>query len=157
MQYTREHMPRCAEEVSAFVKDYFQTTKAGEGMDPLEFKWNLYEALDARGSILFITARDDDDDPNPDGSIKLAGFVSYFITEHMHHRQVLATCDMLAVHPSWRGVGVGRKLVELAEQWLKAQGVTHVCHGYRLIYGDDPLFPKLGYEAKETWYVKDIR
>ena len=151
MQYTREHMPEVYKEVDELVKYYFETTKAGEGMDPLDFKWDMYRELDDRGRLLFITARGDNE-PH-----KMHGFVSYFMSEHMHHRQVLATCDMLAVHPDYRSVGVGSQLVETAEQWLKAQGVTHIVHAYRLIYGDNPLFPKLGYKAEETWYVKDIR
>lgn len=149
MQYERERMSRVADEVDAFVNHYFETTIAGQGMDPLEFKWDAYQQLDDLGRILFITARDDEK--------KMQGFVSYFMSPHMHHRQILATCDMLAVHPDCRGAGVGSKLVETAEMWLKAQGVTHIVHAYRLIYGDRPLFPKLGYKAEETWYVKDIR
>ena len=151
MKYEREHMPECANEVDAFVKHYFETTIAGKDMDPLEFKWDMYRELDDRGRLLFIAARNELEEN------RLLGFVSYFMSEHLHHRQVLATCDMLAVHPEYRGIGMGSQLVGQAEQWLKAQGVTHIVHAYRLIYGDNPLFPKLGYKAEETWYVKDIR
>jgi len=151
MKYAREHMPEAADEVSDLVHYYFGATRAGEGMDPLEFKWDAYKELDARGRLLFVTAREDNQ-PH-----RLRGFVNYFMHAHMHHRQVLATCDMIAVHPDHRNHGVGSYLMDYAEQWLKAQGVTHIVHNFRLIYPDDPLFIKHGYKAEETSYVKDIR
>lgn len=149
MEYTREHMPRCAEEVETLVKYYFETTKAGEGMDPLEFKWDMYDQLDKRGSLLFISARSDD------GVLK--GFVDYVILPHLHHRQVIASCDMLAVHPDFRRMGIGGQLMTFGEQWLKPQGVTHIVHNHRLLYNEVPLFMKHGFHAEETSYVKDIR
>lgn len=150
MNFTREHMPRCKDEVEAIVKGYWESTQAGKDQDPIVFKWDLYEELDKRGRILFLTCRDQD-------TKKMYGFVSYFIAEHMHHDHIMATCDMLSVVPDMRGRGIGSELVKQAEQWLKAQGITHIVHAYRLIYGDTPLFPKLGYKAEETWYVKDMR
>lgn len=152
MQYMREHLPRAAEEVEKLVNDYFASTKAGENMPPLEFKWNLYETQDKHGSLLFITARGEE-------KKELCGFVLYHILPHLHHRTVLALCDILAVHPDYRGKGVGSELVSYGEQFARAQGVTQIVHGFRLDYTQDiaPLFPKLGYTPKETWYVKDLR
>jgi GNAT superfamily N-acetyltransferase len=152
MQYRREHVGRINEEIEKLVKDYFASTPAGKDMPELKFKWDMYDQLDKHGALLLVTARGEE-------TKELCGFVMYHIQPHMHHDTVVALCDIIAVSPQFRGQGIGAQLISLGEQFTKAQGVSQIVHGFRLDYteGVVPIFQKLEYQAKETWYVKDLR
>lgn len=118
MQYTREMMTDHAEEVETFARHHTKTR------EPLEFNWKLYTDLDYKGAILFMTARDDDG--------KLVGFLDYIMRAHMHHRWVMAECDLFIVDPGHKREGIDTELLRQCQMHLKAQGVTHIVQGCRV-------------------------
>ena len=67
-----------------------------------------------------------------------------------------AVCNTLATKVGHRGKGIGTKLVKAAESYLKLYHVHRIIHGYRTVYGTEPLFPKLGFKLIEQLYVKVI-
>lgn len=137
-----------AEDVDELVHDYYARTIASEGMRPLKFRWPAYFALERNGACKLFTARESDG---------LIGFALYIVQEHLHHEgQIVAQCTMVGVRPEWRSKGLGRALVEFAEQWFKQHGVTHMVHHHRTLYDVTPLFEKLGFELKEVSYVKEL-
>lgn len=61
------------------------------------------------------------------------------------------------VDPDWRGKGVGRVLVEQAENWAREQGCLEMASDTTPFY---PISPKahqaLGYEEVERYFRKDL-
>ena len=61
------------------------------------------------------------------------------------------------VDPDWRGKGIGRALVEQAENWSREQGCTEMASDTTPFY---PISPKahhaLGYEEVERYFRKDL-
>ena len=148
MKFEIGSIERDSHECGELVKDYFARTIAGDGMAPLVFKWSSYKALENACVCKLFIARDDE---------CIHGFALYIVQEHLHHdNQVIAQCDMIGVQPEMRGHGIGRRLIEHAEEWFREHGVTHMVHHHRVIYDVKPLFRKLGFRLAELGYVKEL-
>ena len=132
------------------VKDYYKTTIAGYGMPKLDFAWPTYEILERDRRSLLVVAID---------GAELVGFALYHIFPHLHHKDelLIGQSDMIGVRPSLRGKGIGRKLIEKAEELLRARGCTNMVHQHRKIYEVEPLFAKLGFKPIEVSYMKELR
>ena len=148
MRYAREHLDADnTAAISALVKAYYAATPAHTGLPPYDFNWNVYMTLQRQDMLLLVTARTEEEG--------LCGVGLYVLSEHPHHRGwVGAECDTLAVDHTMRGKGIGRGIVQYAEQVLKQHGVQFMVHKYRTCYQTEPLFPKLGFELAEHSYMK---
>lgn len=148
VRYRREPLtPGLEAELESLVRDYYARTPAHDGLPPYEFRWEVYRH--ARSTTL-VTARSVQ-------SAALLGFALYLHYDHPHHNGFrLADCDTLAVSPEARGRGIGRGLMAYAEPLLKDRGARRIIHRHRLVYGDNALFPKLGYRPEEVAFFKDI-
>lgn len=155
--YRREPLTEDREgEVSALVTDYYARTPAHDGLPPYNFNWDLYRQAERAKKLLMVTARCGPVDLTA-GRAPMVGVALYLIYEHPHHIGFrLGECDGIGVSPEARGKGVGRGLIAYAETLLKDRGVKRIIHRHRLVYGDNALFPKLGFRAEEVAYFKDI-
>ncbi len=161
--YAREQLGAPEAELEELVRRYYEPTQAHEGIPPYRFNWPLYWRAENASSLLLVTARRD---RKPWGAVsgaahytgKLVGWALYLILDHPHHRGLcVADCDTLAVDHLERGKGIGRGLVEFSEPILRERhGATRIIHRHRLVYGDNALFPKLGFRPVEVAYSKDI-
>lgn len=65
----------------------------------------------------------------------------------------------LVVKEEFRGTGAGKKLVEYAEDWAREIGAVKIflnCGNKPGREGAHKFYPKLGFEAKSTGYVKNV-
>jgi GNAT superfamily N-acetyltransferase len=137
-----------AHDVGKLVRDYYTRTIASRGMRPLAFKWETYKDLERRGECKLFVAREDE---------RLIGFALYVMQHHLHHAdQYVAHCTMIGVRPEFRNKGIGRSLIQFAEEWLRNYGITHMVHHHRLIYNVTPLFESMGFKPEELGYVKEL-
>jgi GNAT superfamily N-acetyltransferase len=131
----------------ALVLDYYAKTIASHGPMPLKIDWDTYRRLEREGHCVLFTAREQ----------QLDGFSLYVVNRHLHHPTYnVAACSILGVRPEVRGQGLGRKLIEFAIPWLKTRGCTHIAHAFRMIYDEEPLFPKLGFKLVEQLYMREL-
>jgi GNAT superfamily N-acetyltransferase len=134
--------------MQAIVVDYYEKTEAGKGVPTFDVDWEYYLNMEVTNKLVLITARDEAND-------ELIGFDMYLIAPHPHHKTVMfAFCDTLAVKLGHRHKGVGKKLVQAAESYLKLFYVKRVVHGFRAVYDAKPLFPSIGYTLLDSNYVK---
>jgi GNAT superfamily N-acetyltransferase len=135
------------EEFDALLASYFDNENKGH--IPLDMDWQLYGTMTEVGMCHTFTARD--------GRDKLIGVVMYCVYMHPHHRTTkLAMCDIIAVNPEYRKLGIATRLIEYAEEMLKSLGVHEMLHMHKLNYKVTPLFIQQGYEAVETVYRKKV-
>lgn len=148
MEITHGTIKHDALEVGNLVRDYYTRTIASRGMRPLKFKWKTYQRLENAEACKLFNAREKDE---------LIGFALYVLQDHLHHEfQRVAHCTMIGVKPECRGKGIGRQLIEHAEDWFRQHGVTHMVHQHRTIYNVKPLFESMGFKLDELGYVKEL-
>ena len=148
MRFAREYLKNGVDEFDKLVHHYYRTTIASNDIPALQFNWPVYLDFEAAGRFHVYTARGND----------LNGFAFYMVVPHWKYpSMMLASCDTLAVRPELRGVGIGRQIVEYAQDQLKVHGVTHMTHNSRAVYDTVPLFEKIGFNLFERVYIKELR
>lgn len=148
MKFHREFLKDGTDEFDALIHDYYRTTEAWRDIPELRLDWDFYGRLEDAGNFYVFTARGE----------HLNGFAFYMVIEHWKYPSMfLASCDTLAVRPHLRGVGIGRQLVEYAQDMLKPLGVTHMTHNSRAVYDTVPLFEKIGFKLFERVYIKELK
>jgi len=135
-------------ELDSVLYDYWKSTDAHKGVPPLAMDWWALQRLEAANAFVCLVARQQQ---------QVLGFVQYMLFMHLHHKTTrFGHCDILAVRPMHRGKGVGRALIKAGEVELRRRGVKRIVHAQRSVYDVPPLFPKLGYTATETVYMKAL-
>lgn len=79
----------------------------------------------------------------------------FFWEQNGHYIKIQA----LVVKTEFRGSGAGKKLIEYAEDFAKRTGATSIflnCGNKPEREGAHKFYPKMGFEAKSTGYVKKI-
>ena len=150
MQYESEPLTvKLTREIDTLLADYYQNTVASEDIPPYDFDWPVYHRAYEHGSLLVVTAREDDE--------TLAGVAIYCISNHPHHRRLCcASCDMISVDHKKRGRGIGSMLLMISIELLKARGVQLINHTYRTVYDTSPMFLRHGFKEWERSYMLRI-
>lgn len=89
----------------------------------------------------------------------LIGYAIYFVRPALHYRHSLqAHQDILYLAPEHRRGGLGRALIEYADESLRAEGVQvviqHVKHKRELNFG--PLLKRIGYEFMDELWTRRL-
>lgn len=112
---------------------------------PLDPQYDLYEAREAAGQLMFSVVRDDGN---------LIGYFIGFKAPGLHYRTCLTlTMDIFYIHPDHRGSNVGYKLFKHVESEAKRAGVQRMFVGSKVHLDASWLFERLGYEKVETYYT----
>ncbi len=81
---------------------------------PLSVDVARYEALERNGALRIVTAR-------VDGA--LVGYAVFIVATHGHYQgSTQAMQDVFYVHPDYRGIRLGLKLIKVSEALLRAAG-----------------------------------
>lgn len=144
------------------LNDHFQEISArtvlGEIVDRPEPDFARYMEEQRLGRLLFLTARLKDVPSLEGGDRELIGYMGMSIERHRHYRQVyVAIDDLHYLMPKYRALGIGKKMIMVAERISKTAGCkifilrcpANSPHGY--------IYESMGYQLKDLVYVKDIR
>jgi GNAT superfamily N-acetyltransferase len=115
---------------------------------PLSPQYDIYEAREAAGELIFVTAREKGE---------LIGYFIGFIAPGLHYSTCL-TCimDIFYIHPEHRGSNFGFKLFDFVEKELDRRGVDRWFVGSKCHLDASWLFERLGFERVEVTYSKYI-
>jgi GNAT superfamily N-acetyltransferase len=113
---------------------------------PLSPQYHIYEAREALGELIFVTAREKGE---------LIGYFIGFIAPGLHYSTCL-TCimDIFYIHPEHRGSDFGFKLFDFVEKELLRRGVDRWFVGSKCHLDASWLFERLGFERTEVTYSK---
>ena len=113
---------------------------------PLSPQYDIYEAREALGELIFITAREKGE---------LIGYFIGFISPGLHYSTCLTcTMDIFYIHPEHRGSNFGFKLFDFVEKELKRRGVDRWFVGSKCHLDASWLFERLGFDRVEVTYSK---
>jgi len=86
---------------------------------------------------------------------QIVGLATVHSRDVLHGALPVAQLTALVVPPNMRGRGVGRALVQVAEQWARETGADRLVVTTALHRADAPLFyERLGFEHTGRRYVK---
>lgn len=111
---------------------------------PLNINWDRYASL-GKGYRFYIAK---------DGDL-LVGWIGFFVYDHIRHIGYrMAKEDWYYVDPAYRGHGVGKKLFQYAERFLKLDGVKRVMVTCKVDHDHTGLIESLGYTNHEKNFTK---
>ena len=142
MDFKRELIYEIIHEVDDLLALHYEELTLNKDKIKLKPMWPRYAALEAADAFVVFTAREEG---------KLIGYSAFFVNRHLHYEDtVLASNDVLFLHPDHRLGMTGIRLIKFSEKELSTVGahkVTwHAKHNTHLI----PILTRLGYKNEEV-------
>ncbi len=112
---------------------------------PLAPRWDLYEAMAAKGILHAVTLREDGG--------RLVGYWLGFVDRHLHYAgNVVASTDIFRILPEARGRHGGVRLFRAVERHVRALGADRLMVASKLHADSGRLFTAMGFKPVETVY-----
>ena len=142
-----ESFVECLGEFKPLFPKHWEELALNKDKVPLDPQYEIYEAREARGELLFVTLRD---------LGMPVGYFIGFIAPGLHYKTCLTcTMDIFWVHPEYRSKGLpGVKLFRAVEAELKRRGVQRWFAGSKCHADASALFEFLKFEKVEIYYSK---
>jgi GNAT superfamily N-acetyltransferase len=109
--------------------------------------WAMYERMEQSGMMKLFGAFADG---------KIVGFIVVLMAPMPHYSTRIGTVESFYVHPDYRSFGTGKKILKVAEDYVRAQGspVLYVTapKGGRL----DQAMNQFGYRPTNTIYCRRL-
>ena len=140
--FQREILFDFIEDAEPLLEMHYQELAKHKERIALAPVWERYAELEKRGVFVLFTARDDG---------KLIGYSAFFVQTHIHYADMLvASNDVLFLHPGYRKGGTGIKLIMFSERQLKEQGVNKITWHVKFSNDFRPILHRMGYADEET-------
>jgi GNAT superfamily N-acetyltransferase len=176
--FARETVAQIRPDMAPLIEEHWRALARNQDLVPLDVDWGLYEAIESRGGLVVVSARDEAEtggmatatggaaardevgSGTDDGAAavrgQLVGYAVYMVRAHPHYRSTLfANADLFWITPGARGVGVGKRLFAFVEAELRALGVAVMNTYYKLAYPQaEKLLEHLGHEKIEAVFQK---
>jgi len=139
--------PELIEEMHPLQQGYWQEVAEQFHQFPPDVDWRTYLLAQATGKLKVLVAR-------VEGRLKAGAFI--VITPHPHYACIAASLPLLFVHPEYRRVREGLRLVKRAEEVAAENGAQlMMTHGgsHNSVY---KLFEAMHYEDFGRYFVKVI-
>ena len=114
--------------------------------DDNDVDWEFYVDTEDAGTLHVLTARD---------SGKLIGYNFLMIMEHPHYKVLHAVSDMIWVKDSYRGQGLGKKLISFSENYLEHIGGGLMVYNFK-VGKPHPNMDSMDYKHTENVFTKVI-
>ena len=143
-----ERLAGVKDEALPLLRRHWEEVALDRDSVPLAMDWAVYEAMDAAGLLHIVTAREDG---------ALAGYYWAMVQRHLHFSTTLtAFTDLIFLDKPFRRGRTGQRLIEAAEQSLRALGVRQILTGVKPKPNLGPLLQRMGYALHEVSYSKQI-
>ena len=146
--YQQEPLCKVVSEINELLSlDWEEVGRFGD-LYPLEPDWELYQVIEDNGSLRVFTARDDK---------ILVGYFTVVSSPSLHSKgKLIASNDVIFLHPNYRKGFVGVKLFKFAEKCIKEDGFQQLQVSYTERFDISPILSMLGYTKVETKFEKRL-
>lgn len=146
-----ESMEAIRDDIKPLLKEHWEVTVLYK--DKLSLEDNdvdetieKYKRMEEEGLIHVITVRDDDE---------LIGYNFLVTFSHPHYNIQHGTCDMMYVHPEYRGQGVGKHLIAFTEEYFGDLGGGVLSVNFKTFL-PQPSLGDFGFVHAENVYTKVV-
>lgn len=146
--YQEEQYENILEEIKPLHVKQWNELANHKDTRPLNPNYDLYISMNRESTFRTLTVRDEG---------ILIGYASFFISFNPHYMDwKYAVCDVYYIEPIYRSNGIGAKMVEEVEIWLKNLGINSITIQDKVNHSHESFFVKLGYKPVEQLYEKVI-
>lgn len=144
--YQEEMFEDIIDEIKPILDIHWSELANHKDTRPLDVDYGSYINLNKMGVWKVFTVRDEGE---------LIGYLSFVFGQNYHYKNwKYATNDVYYLKKEYRKQGIGFKMFEETEQWLKDQNVKSAVFQEKLDHPHTKLFDDLGYTPIERNYEK---
>jgi GNAT superfamily N-acetyltransferase len=126
------------EEIKPLIQMHYDEIALHKEHVLLDPDWDRYAAIDSTGNLLIVTARNE--------KMQLVGYAVFFITPHIHYKStMIASNDILYLHPAYRKGRVGIRLLKDSETACRYRGVNKILWHVKFAKDFRNILYRLGY------------
>jgi len=146
IKYQEEQIEDILEEMKPMLVKHWEELANYKDIRPLDVDWDNYIDLNRLLYIRVFTVRDNN---------KLIGYASFYISNNLHYKSWRhAANDVYYLDQAYRKNGLGIKMFEEVETWLKDMGVKSVVVMDKVDHSHQKFFNNMGYKLIEQNYEK---
>lgn len=139
------------------LREHWKEVGSCPQLHALDVDTALYEAIERAGGLHITAAREGGGPDGPNWVGGLVGYAVYFVQHYPHVRDLcMAQSDALYLRPDFRKGFTGLRLLQAAEQALKAKGVRNIMQTCTVKKNFGALLRRMAYVNTETVYRKEV-
>ncbi len=146
--YQEETVEEIIPDIKPLLEDHWEEVAINQDKIKLNPDFEAYKALGSSGKAKFYSARVDGE---------LVGYFVVIVNKHIHYSDhIFAYNDVIYIKDELRDSGVGKRLIQFAEDMLKQDGVSVLVINTKVHQPFDGLMRHIGYTLAERVYSKYI-
>lgn len=145
LEYAVERITEVWDELQPLGQAHYAEVSGWQA--PFHMDRVLYQATEAAGQHLFVTAR---------AGGELVGYAGFFIGRHNYADVITATQDCVYLRPAHRQGWNALGLLGFADATLRDRQVQIVLHGVPINHDFSPVLRTLGYRPSEILWERHL-
>jgi len=146
--FQEEYASGLKDELLPLLELHWKEIARNKDQIKLNVDWEAYKTIEDSGALHAVTARDDG---------KLIGYIISMVSPNFHYRDwIMAHCDVLFMHPDYRGNSTFIKLLKFTEKSLQKRGVVNFYIHMKLAHDFGSLLERYDYAAIERTFEKQL-
>ena len=145
--FSRESVAEVLSEIKPLLAQHYREIAHFQDI-PLVPDYDRYRLLEEGGRLRIFTARVER---------QLAGYAIYGVEHSLHYStSIQAMQDILYLDPAYRRGRIGWRLIEFADERLRAEGVQVVLQHVKAKHNFGPLLERIGYQLIDHIYARRL-
>lgn len=135
------------DDILPLIKSHFQEVSYYSKSFPLNVNKEMYLGLDKTDSMRLFVVK---------SKGKCIGYSSYYLMRHPHVNILQAHQDAIYLSPDYRKHGIGKMLIQFADNLFKQLGVSVVFNSVTTKVDFSEMLLSMGYERAEQLYARKL-
>lgn len=135
------------DDILPLIKSHFQEVSYYSDSFPLNVNKEMYLSLDRKEAMKLFVVK---------SGGKCVGYSSYYLMKHPHVNILQAHQDAIYLSPDYRKHGIGKMLIQFADNLFKNLGVSVVFNAVTSKVDFSEMLLSMGYKKAEQLYAKRL-